>query len=764
GGKVNVSAPGASDGRIYLYAWPSPPLPLTIVVNGETYSSNSPEYFLNGLPAGDYEIVVTHAGGCSRTLHLTIGVDMGEMQNVVSGVVFEDWNQDGVRDAGEAPIPQHLVYITTESGDVFYEYTTTDDQGRYTFNLPAGNWRLYANTLFHSQPTLPATPYYSLSFTGNSSLTDNLDFGFGFEPTVDAAVTLTALNDPTPGGTVRYYITARNMGTVPLDGTFTFERDATLSNPFSPVAPSESNPPFFTWDYAALPPFGFANLYADCNVAPGASIGSWIVSRANIEPTDNDAYLPNNAYVCSTQVRAPYDPNVKLALDDEGAAVDTILETDAITYFIRFRNEGNAPAQNVVVVDTLAQDLDPRTFEMLGSSFPARFQITGKGRAVVRWTMENIQLPPAQTDALGSYGFVKFRIKTFENRPCETVVSNRAAIYFDFNEPIFTDYSRVLVDPRATAQIAAPDTVWVDENFTARATNTVNFRNSHALAWDNGATGAEAQYSFSTPGEQTLTLNLDGPEKSDCGQSVTRRVYVKGCPTPNHAQTRYEICPDSVVVLDASAWPGVWSDGYVGAIRPVGAAGNYVFEISLDGPCKDSHTFVVETKNCTQPCTPTQLPDVTTQICPFETTTLTAPKADATYRWSNGETTREIATYKEGEYTVTQTDANGCVESVKFVVRYQSCEGNAPSNVFTPNGDGRNDYWTIDGHGIERVQVWVFDRSGTTVFSHDGAAGFKWNGTFRGNELPPGTYFHRYRMTMRDGRVVEASGTITLLR
>ncbi len=765
GGRANVSGPGASNGYIYIYAWPNPALPLTIVVNGVEYVSNNAYYQIQGLPIGDYEIVVTNADGCSQTLNFVLGFDAGNLQNLVTGVVFEDWNQNGLRDENEAPIPRHLVYVTTETGSAFYRYTTTDSEGRYAFNLPAGNYRLYANHLFHSEQTAPTEAYYALSFAENSSMNENLDFGLGFEPVVDAAVTLTAVNNPVAGGVVRYYLTAKNMGTTTLDGRFTFERAAGLTGMSSVVAPSASNPPFYTWDYADLAPFAFANLAVDCNVPTNAAPGSWYVGRANIEPTVGDAFLPNNAYTCSTQVRpAPYDPNVKLAMNDEGAVVDTILETDALTYFIRFRNEGEGPAENVVVVDTLPEHLDPRTFEMLGSSFATRHKITGEGMAVVEWRMEGIQLPPAQSDDLGSYGFVKFKIKPFENRPCETLVSNRAAVYFDYNEPIFTEYSRVLVDPKARAQIHAPDTVWVNETFVASASDVVNFRDSHTLAWSNGATGLESSFAFSTPGPQTLALTLTGPEKSDCGTTVTQSVYVKACPTPTNYRVNHEICSDSTLVLDASGMTGAWADGYAGAVRPVNQAKSYVFEIFLGGPCKDSYTYVVDVKNCDTPCPPTDLPDERVEICPFESTTLVAPRADAAYRWTNGETSRQLTADKEGEYEVEQTDAEGCVERVKFVVRYKSCEGNAPSNVFTPNGDGRNDYWTIDGHGIERVQAWVSDRTGTVVFSHDGAAGFKWNGLYQGAELPSGVYFHRYRLTMRDGRNVDGSGTITILR
>jgi gliding motility-associated-like protein len=192
-----------------------------------------------------------------------------------------------------------------------------------------------------------------------------------------------------------------------------------------------------------------------------------------------------------------------------------------------------------------------------------------------------------------------------------------------------------------------------------------------------------------------------------------------------------------------------------------------VFEIFLGGPCKDSYTYVVAHKNCDNPSGPCPFEPIwesRVEICPFESTTLTAPLENVSYLWEDGTVERERGADKEGDYEVVQTDANGCTQAAKFSVRYKSCDGNAPANVFTPNGDGRNDYWTIDGHGIERVRTWVSDRKGTVVFSHDGAAGFQWYGTYRGADLPSGVYYYRYRLTMRDGRTVEGAGTITILR
>jgi gliding motility-associated-like protein len=65
------------------------------------------------------------------------------------------------------------------------------------------------------------------------------------------------------------------------------------------------------------------------------------------------------------------------------------------------------------------------------------------------------------------------------------------------------------------------------------------------------------------------------------------------------------------------------------------------------------------------------------------------------------------------------------------------------SNILTPNGDGKNDYWIIqDIQLYPKNMVHIFDQSGRLVYS---ARGYNndWNGTSsKGSLLPQGTYYY----------------------
>jgi gliding motility-associated-like protein len=62
------------------------------------------------------------------------------------------------------------------------------------------------------------------------------------------------------------------------------------------------------------------------------------------------------------------------------------------------------------------------------------------------------------------------------------------------------------------------------------------------------------------------------------------------------------------------------------------------------------------------------------------------------------------------------------------------------SNVFSPNGDGINDYFEIRGLNVED-KIDIYNRWGTLIFSFKGNE--KWNGkTNKNQDCSDGTYFY----------------------
>ena len=142
------------------------------------------------------------------------------------------------------------------------------------------------------------------------------------------------------------------------------------------------------------------------------------------------------------QNRGAFDPNDKTAFP-KGYGDDHFLEANTpIDYLIRFQNTGTDTAFKIVVIDTLSQWLDPNSIELGASSHPYTFEMSGSREedgVVLKFIFENILLPDSNINEAASHGFVKFKIAQMHDNPIGTRIENKAAIYFDFNEPIFTN-------------------------------------------------------------------------------------------------------------------------------------------------------------------------------------------------------------------------------------------------------------------------------------------------------------------------------------
>jgi gliding motility-associated-like protein len=85
-------------------------------------------------------------------------------------------------------------------------------------------------------------------------------------------------------------------------------------------------------------------------------------------------------------------------------------------------------------------------------------------------------------------------------------------------------------------------------------------------------------------------------------------------------------------------------------------------------------------------------------------------------------------------------------------------------NVFSPNGDGINDVFTITANGYRNIQVVIFDRWGIKVADWTGIAG-GWNGqTTSGKDAPASTYYFIATITKEDGTIEKVPGDVYLLR
>lgn len=112
------------------------------------------------------------------------------------------------------------------------------------------------------------------------------------------------------------------------------------------------------------------------------------------------------------------------------------------------------------------------------------------------------------------------------------------------------------------------------------------------------------------------------------------------------------------------------------------------------------------------------------------------------------------------EYTLTVTGAGGC--SAKATVKVVVLKDIFIPNVFSPNGDSKNDEWVIRNIAdYTGTKIQIFNRYGQKVFQHDNFIA-PWDGTLNGKPLPVGTYY--YILELANKSKTKYKGSITILR
>jgi gliding motility-associated-like protein len=84
--------------------------------------------------------------------------------------------------------------------------------------------------------------------------------------------------------------------------------------------------------------------------------------------------------------------------------------------------------------------------------------------------------------------------------------------------------------------------------------------------------------------------------------------------------------------------------------------------------------------------------------------------------------------------------------------------------AFTPNNDGLNDTFNVYGQYIAKFEMKIFNRWGEMMYATDDLGNNGWDGTFRGNLMPEGTYVFTAQITDLAQRTFDRSGSVLLLR
>jgi gliding motility-associated-like protein len=125
---------------------------------------------------------------------------------------------------------------------------------------------------------------------------------------------------------------------------------------------------------------------------------------------------------------------------------------------------------------------------------------------------------------------------------------------------------------------------------------------------------------------------------------------------------------------------------------------------------------------------------------------------------------------RAGSYPLELTDSLGCAATLEVRVPRRNCPVYLP-NAFSPNRDGRNDWFypqSLPGLEAHVSRFLIFDRWGGLAFAAYevpfGHPALAWDGRRYGREAPAGLYVYLLVLEYPDGQADELAGELLLLR
>ncbi|WP_242927153.1 LamG-like jellyroll fold domain-containing protein [Pontibacter vulgaris] len=210
------------------------------------------------------------------------------------------------------------------------------------------------------------------------------------------------------------------------------------------------------------------------------------------------------------------------------------------------------------------------------------------------------------------------------------------------------------------------------------------------------------------------------------------------------------ICSGATATLSVAAGSGEtikWSTGATTPSITISSAGTYWAEATNSNGCTARSEIKVAVQQ--EPYL-NWLPEYT--IYENESVMLDATVAGATYLWNNGQTTPTLQVVQPGTYRV-NISLNGCNFLHETVVK-RVCP--IIPNIITPNGDGNNDAFVVEGADPSYLEIEIFNRWGKCIYKSA-----RYDNNWSAANVPTGVYY--YQLTSRQTKKVY-KGWLEVLR
>ncbi|MEI7587260.1 T9SS type A sorting domain-containing protein, partial [Runella sp.] len=344
----------------------------------------------------------------------------------ISGKVYSDQNNNGIRDNNEPSIPN--IFIHSQSNGLFSQ---SDSTGVYTIFADQ------SDTIKVIAPT-PYAVVHPDHYIKSQATNGNYDFGIYYTPNINDLRISTILDQPlVPGFSRTLFITCTNVGTNTIAPKIVVHiPQPLLINASVPLADLVSGDSLI-WQLSDLETQQTAKLSVNLTVPSFVNPSESFSFESIVYPIQGDQAPLDNHYINTEKVVSSFDPNDKSVQPQDYFSPTQLANGERLYYTIRFQNTGNYQATFVRILDSLQENLDPATMRLETFSHPVKWFWRGKN--VLEFMFENIHLPDATSNEDASHGFVTFSIRPKSDLIIGTSIANRAFIYFDYNTPIETN-------------------------------------------------------------------------------------------------------------------------------------------------------------------------------------------------------------------------------------------------------------------------------------------------------------------------------------
>ncbi len=372
----------------------------------------------------------------------------------IDGRVFVDRDGDCSFSADEPGLPM-LVIEDANSNSL----QLTGKDGRFSLYRKPGEYRI---TLASSDLWRVACGSATQTVLVEDANTGayNIEFPLTAQASVRRLELSVSSSRAIVGRQITYRLQYRNTGSVPFSGKLIFCHDKILSDFDANPMAERYTVNIAEWDIESLE-IGHSDVISvSLQVPADPSLNrQTLCAKLTTDQQGGSDISAGAAYSEScVAIRNSYDPNdIQVAPAGTGSEGSVSLIDTVLTYTVRFQNVGTAAARNVRVLDTLSEQFNIETLQLGAASHT--YSVSLHAKNIVEWQFNNIELAPKREDEEGSQGFLSYKLHLRQGLPVNSEIRNRAAIYFDYNEPIITNTVRTTLRARSTSvdDLNSPD-------------------------------------------------------------------------------------------------------------------------------------------------------------------------------------------------------------------------------------------------------------------------------------------------------------------